>query len=420
MKKSIFYKIQTINKKNSISFFLYILIVFTQSNLSFSQYIKLFDFPGSPEGNTPYTCTLISDRTFLYGTTFIGGTNNMGMIFKILPDGSGYSKLLDFAGTSNGRSPQSSLFYDGTFLYGTTKYGGTNDIGTIFKILPDGSGYLKLLDFSEITNGRWPCSALISDGTFLFGLTVFGGLNNMGGIFKIKTDGTGFSKLIDFLGVANGNGGSGGLISDGTFLYGMTTSGGAFNMGTIFKYTSAPLPIKLISYTAQCINNTAELKWITATETNNDYFTIERSGNGVDYTILSIIKGTGNSNQIISYKWTDNSPLMGMNYYRLKQTDYNGNFEYLGLISLKTRTIKNDNIMIYPTITETNITIENSAFSEGLGCMVTIYNSDGRLVRQQLMQKEKMVIDISCFKKGIYLVNISNSKDFKTFKLIKE
>src|SRR4030066_86576 len=81
--------------------------------------------------------SLVSDNTFLYGMTTWGGTNDMGVIFKIMPDGTGYSKLLDFSGTANGSYPGGALIYDGTYLYGTTRGGGAG-VGTIFRINPDG------------------------------------------------------------------------------------------------------------------------------------------------------------------------------------------------------------------------------------------------------------------------------------------
>ena len=153
-----------------------------------------------------------------------------------MPDGSGYVKLLDFAGATNGRRPTGSLISDGTFLYGMTYSGGTNDLGTIFKIMPDGSGYVKLLDFTGVTNGSTPSGSLISDGTFLYGMNSDGGTNDMGTIFKIMPDGSGYVKLLDFAGATNGRTPYGSLISDGTFLYGMTSQGGTNNDGVIFKY----------------------------------------------------------------------------------------------------------------------------------------------------------------------------------------
>jgi len=201
---------------------------------SYAQYTKLLDFVGAANGRAP-SGSLISDGTFMYGMTYSGGANNLGTVFKIMPDGTGYVNLLDFAGATNGRYPEGSLVFDGGFLYGVTPSGGTNNFGTIFKMMPNGTGYVKLLDFAGATNGSNPHGSLISDGTFLYGMTGTGGANNLGTIFKIMPNGTGYAKLLDFAGSTNGSNPYGSLISDGIFLYGMTYSGGANNLGTVFK-----------------------------------------------------------------------------------------------------------------------------------------------------------------------------------------
>ncbi|MDY0143521.1 MAG: T9SS type A sorting domain-containing protein [Bacteroidales bacterium] len=199
-----------------------------------SDYEKLLDFAGETNGKFPLS-SLISDGTYLYGLTQKGGSNDMGVVFKIKHDGSGYEKLLDFAGETNGSYPRGPLIADENYLYGMTQYGGTNDIGTIFKIKHDGSGYEKLLDFAGETNGKYPQSSLLSNGIFLYGMTQMGGTNDMGTIFKIMSDGTGFVKLLDFAGEINGSSPWRSLISDGTYLYGATAYGGTGDMGTIFK-----------------------------------------------------------------------------------------------------------------------------------------------------------------------------------------
>ncbi len=200
---------------------------------SFAQYTKLHDFNIVPDGRNPHG-SLTSDGTFLYGMTYQGGTNNKGTIFKIMPDGTGYAKILEFAGTAKGSHPFGSLLFDGTFLYGMTKEGGALDLGVIFKIKPDGTGFAKLLDFID-ADAFYPSGTLISDGTFLYGVSTDGGSNNVGTIFKIMLDGTGFVKILDFAGGVNGASPIGDLVSDGTFLYGMTYQGGTNTWGTIYK-----------------------------------------------------------------------------------------------------------------------------------------------------------------------------------------
>lgn len=201
---------------------------------SFAQYTKLMDFNGPTTGGYPYG-SLYSDGTFLYGMTSTGGSSGLGTLFKIKPDGTGFTKLIDFAGTTNGSSPYGNVISDGTFLYGMTVNGGANNLGTIFKIMPDGTGYVKLLDFAGTTNGSNPWGSLITDGIYLYGTTFGGGSSSMGTVFKIKLDGTGYAKLLDFAGLTNGRNPRGDLLYDGTYLYGMTSVGGSDNFGTLFK-----------------------------------------------------------------------------------------------------------------------------------------------------------------------------------------
>jgi gliding motility-associated-like protein len=184
-----------------------------------------------PNGDNPYG-SLLFDGTFLFGMTY-GGGNDDGIIFKLKPDGSEYSTVMEFNGIAKGAGPFGSLISDGTSLYGMTRNGGSGFAGTVFKIAKDGTGHTKLIDFTGAANGRSPYGSLIFDGTFLYGLTSEGGADKSGTLFKVKPDGTDFNKVFDFYG--SGNFPSGGLISDGTFVYGVTTKGGVNNLGTIFK-----------------------------------------------------------------------------------------------------------------------------------------------------------------------------------------
>jgi uncharacterized repeat protein (TIGR03803 family) len=201
-------------------------------------YIKLLDFVDSTSGKDP-EASLVYDGTYMYGMTNWGGANNVGTIFKIKTDGSGYIKLLDFPGYPSGSRPHGGLISDGTYFYGMTMYGGVNGFGDVFKIKPDGSGYSIIHSFPSTIGGSSPWGSLLYDGTYLYGMTFYGGVNNYGTIFKIKPDATGFINMLDFADVANGALPYGSLISDGTFLYGMASSGGANSYGTLFKYSLA-------------------------------------------------------------------------------------------------------------------------------------------------------------------------------------
>src|SRR5258706_606202 len=195
-------------------------------------YAKLFSFEVA--GNSP-SGSLNSDGTFLYGLTSAGGLLNYGTLFKIKPDGTGFVRLLDFNGASKGSRPMGRPTYDGTFLYGMTSQGGANDAGTIFKIKPDSTGYVKLLDFDYATSGGNPNGSLITNGTSLYGMTTNGGPSNYGSIFTIKNDGTGFVNLLDLDYTNNRAYPNGSLTTDNTYLYGLTSQGGSSGFGTLFK-----------------------------------------------------------------------------------------------------------------------------------------------------------------------------------------
>jgi uncharacterized repeat protein (TIGR03803 family) len=207
-----------------------------------SGYAKLYDFGNAPDGAVPMP-SLIYDGTFLYGITSGGGSAGNGTVFKIKPDGTGYMKIFDFVNAISGSEPR-SLIFDGITLYGMTSGGGsgvcTISCGTIFKIMPNGSGYMKLLEFTGYpTDGNYPLGYLHFDGTFLYGMTSRGGSSDYGTIFKIKPDGSSYIKLLDFVGTANGTSPLGSFFFDGTFLYGTTFGGGTYNLGTIFKLAGA-------------------------------------------------------------------------------------------------------------------------------------------------------------------------------------
>ena len=208
-------------------------------------YADLMDF-NTTNGAYP-NGSLISDGTFLYGVTTGGGIHNVGAVFKIKPDGTGYTKLLDFPDSSNAWIPYGSLVYNGTNLFGVTNFGGTgtcsDGCGTIFELKPDGTGFSKMLDFTGTANGSFPWGSLISAGNFLYGMTTSGGINDSGVVYEIKPDGTGYSKLLDFSGAANGSIAFGSLYTDGTCFYGMTNTGGANHLGTIFKINPAGMGV---------------------------------------------------------------------------------------------------------------------------------------------------------------------------------
>jgi len=224
-------------QKTKIMRTILLLVAFATSvTIANAQYTKLLDLD-SINGKHPVGSSLISDGTYLYGMTNEGGVYDFGVIFKIKPDGTDYQKLLDFNG-ANGKRPWGSLISDGTYLYGMTHRGGADDWGVIFKIRHDGTDYTVLEDLN-VTKGGQPFGSLILEGSHLYGMSRVGGSDHSGVIFKVDTNGTGYVKLWDFFDTNSsfnfGNAPLGTLVSDGTYLYGMTTKGSSNGTGGIFR-----------------------------------------------------------------------------------------------------------------------------------------------------------------------------------------
>jgi uncharacterized repeat protein (TIGR03803 family) len=218
---------------------------------------RLKTFSGSTsDGGKPHG-SLIQSGSVLYGTTLSGGSSNYGAIFKMNTNGTGYGLLHSFAGGSNdGKSPYATtLLMSGTTLYGMTQRGGAANNGTIFKMNTDGTGFGLLHSFAGGSNdGYQPmCGTLVQSGSMLYGMTMQGGGSNLGTVFQVNTDGTGFQLLHSFTG-ADGSNPWGSLYLSGSTLYGMTNGGGSQNQGVIFAITvPEPSSIAMMSIAGICL-----------------------------------------------------------------------------------------------------------------------------------------------------------------------
>lgn len=166
------------------------------------------------------------------------------------------------------------------------------------------------------------------------------------------------------------------------------------------------LPIELLNFNASPINNEiVQLQWQTASENNNDYFTIERSKNGTTWEELALVDGAGNSSSLLSYSTSDTRPYIGISYYRLKQTDFDGQFEYSEIRSINIERLENSQIEMYPNPFKNQITIlaNSTELAE-----ITIYNALGQDVTLLALKIEqfsgKLVLDVSSLSSGIYYV----------------
>ena len=202
------------------------------------QHTLLYSFAGEPDGAGPYGSVVIDKAGNLYGTTALGGTQNLGTVFKLAPDGT-ETILHSFAGSpSDGSNPQSTLTIDEAGnLYGATVNGGSNSSdGTIFKV--SGAGEETIIYSFDYEHGYQPQGRLFldADGS-LYGTAASGGKFFNGTAFKLKPDG-GFKVLHDF-GKNRATDGatpySGLVLGRGGYFYGITAGGGMSDEGTVYR-----------------------------------------------------------------------------------------------------------------------------------------------------------------------------------------
>jgi uncharacterized repeat protein (TIGR03803 family) len=187
--------------------------------------------------NKPYGALALAGDV-LYGTTYTGGQTNKGTVFRLKTDGSGYQLLHSFGGVGDGSTPEAGVVLSGSTLFGTTCWGGSSGYGTIFKIETNGLGYSTMKDFLGGTSGSDPAAELVLSGSTLYGTTWGGGYSSGSTVFKINTDGSGFAVLKHFDSASSGARPFAGLAISGSTLFGTTTSicfDGYSGCGSVFS-----------------------------------------------------------------------------------------------------------------------------------------------------------------------------------------
>ncbi|NVO03668.1 MAG: T9SS type A sorting domain-containing protein [Bacteroidetes bacterium] len=181
-----------------------------------------------------------------------------------------------------------------------------------------------------------------------------------------------------------------------------------------------PLPIELISFnTSKNGDKTVLAKWSTASETNNDFFTIERSKDAFNYDEIGQVKGAGNSNIKQDYSFVDYYPLNGINYYRLKQTDFDGKFAYSEITSINMNDAGNSGFTIFPN--PANTVLNCLLYSEEeIDAIFRIKDITGKVLLQDGFKSIKQSIDISSLSAGIYFIEFRSKTRMMQGKFIKE
>ena len=182
------------------------------------------------------------------------------------------------------------------------------------------------------------------------------------------------------------------------------------------------LPVELISFTGAAKGNYNELSWVTATEINNDYFSIEKSDDGINFNALEgIVPGAGNSSQEISYKKNDENPFK-RTYYRLKQVDFNGEYSYSKVIFLENKGNNIAEMAVYPNPAINMITLNFNSGQED-ATQIEITNALGQQVVEKAIKTKiglnTQVFDLVDLPNGVYFVTVKANDKMSSKKILK-
>jgi uncharacterized repeat protein (TIGR03803 family) len=272
--------------------------------LATGQELVLYSFTCGVDGSNPVAGLVRDPEGNLYGTTFPGGTFGSGTVFEL--DSTSHEMVLySFTGIGgDGAEPQAGLILDTAGnLYGTTYLGGANGDGTVFEVTAPNQETV-LYNFTGGSDGGLPVAGLVRDAQgYVFGTTIYYGNHGCGTLFEVTAPNQGMG-LYNFYCGRDGSTPGGGLILDEEGnLYGVTSSGGSNNLGTVFKVTPAGLETVLYNFTGAGSDGASPVGSLVEDPQGNLYGTTASGGDlACDCGIVFKVSSTGE--ETILYEFT--------------------------------------------------------------------------------------------------------------------
>ncbi|MEZ4972412.1 MAG: T9SS type A sorting domain-containing protein [Cyclobacteriaceae bacterium] len=204
------------------------------------------------------------------------------------------------------------------------------------------------------------------------------------------------------------------------FYAGGNADGFAFTL-----VNNIPLPIELLSFEAKVQNGIVALRWITASELNNDYFTIERSTDGEHFETVLTLKGAGTTSEQRSYKAEDRFPFVGRSYYRLVQTDYDGTMTYSQLVLVEVQDIASGVVALYPNpVANTHELAIEYMSGEEETIRIAVFDTAGRLLQVNsvtvIRGSNTIRFKADFPSSGTYLIQVGGAGKTQSFRLFVE
>ncbi|ALO15373.1 hypothetical protein L21SP5_01731 [Salinivirga cyanobacteriivorans] len=187
------------------------------------------------------------------------------------------------------------------------------------------------------------------------------------------------------------------------------------------------LPVELLSFTGKDDGGIVKLNWVTASETNNDYFAVQHSTDATNYSTIGTVSGAGNSVETNNYDFTHYQPANGINYYRLKQVDFDGNFEIHQTIAVHTESLSlvgNESFKIYPNpYSEGDLTLEIENVEANSQIILSVLNMTGDVLFNDKISvpANKQIVnynELTNLEPGLYLIHMKFGNEVAVKRLI--
>lgn len=181
----------------------------------------------------------------------------------------------------------------------------------------------------------------------------------------------------------------------------------------------SPLPIELLTFQASPEADKVLLEWATAAEVNNDFFTIERSSDGELWQELLFHQGSGNTSSRTEYEMVDDQPLQGISYYRLKQTDFDGSFEYFPMVAVEMPSMgDSQELILFPNPVKTILNVQSIPVRAE---WLQILSVSGEMVLSERLTEDSSIRgDVSILQAGWYSLRVISEKEVREAVFLKQ
>jgi hypothetical protein len=180
------------------------------------------------------------------------------------------------------------------------------------------------------------------------------------------------------------------------------------------------LPVTLVKFTGAAEEDHILLEWTTSTEIDNDYFEIQHSRDGENFEVIGIVEGNGNTNELIDYSFPDYSPYLGINYYRFRQVDFDGNFEFSPIIRVDFDSDSNVSLVLYPNpVVDNEVNIKLEGYFENINGTYLIHDLTGRIISNGNIENRETKINVGYLSEGQYFIKVHLGDKYYNYKLLK-